>query len=171
VGPVSRRGVSELEDLYAQFPSLSASRHQITSQPTDGYNCVAWVERALDRWYEPGIFWPSGVPEPDGDEDLECYVALFRSWGFEVCSTPGYEAGCLKLALYADGRCFQHVAKQLRGAAAGWSSKAGVLHDLRHQELDALHPSGVMQDARPAIFMKRPDPGHSMGLEETGLII
>lgn len=158
-----------LEDLYAQFPSLRSSPHRITSQPVDDYNCVAWVERALTRWYEPGFYWPAGVPEPHGDDDLDCYVALFESWGFARCSGSTYEPGYLKIALYADGQAFQHVAKQLRDGA--WSSKAGRLHDLRHDDLDALHPSGVMRNARPVLFMRRPDDGASMANEETGLIL
>jgi hypothetical protein len=156
-------------DLYAQFPSLQSSEHRITSQPVDDYNCVAWVNRITDRWLEPGLFWPLGVPEPEGDDDVECYVALFERWQFIRCDTSDYEPGFLKIALYTVGKSFQHVAKQLRNGH--WSSKAGTLHDLRHATLGALQPSGVMRNATPSVFMKRVDNGEDMTLEETGLIL
>ena len=63
-----------LSDLYAQFPSLRGSPHNITSSPTDEYNCVAWVRCELDRWYEPDIYWPTDVPEPTSDDDLGDYA-------------------------------------------------------------------------------------------------
>jgi hypothetical protein len=158
-----------LEDLYAQFPSLRDSRHRITSSPTDEYNCVAWVPRELDRWYDPELFWPDDIPKPDGDDDLDCYVALFESWGFERCEDERYEDGFLKIAVYTVGQSFQHVAKQLRDGS--WSSKGGVLHDFRHCTLDALQPSGIMVNARPSVFMRHNDDGESQELERTGLIL
>lgn len=155
-------------DLYAQFPSLTATEHRITSEPVDDYNCVGWVNRLTNSWLEPGMFWPTGVPEPENDDDVDCYIALFERWGFVRCDTPDYEPGFLKIALYTVGQSFQHVAKQLRDGH--WSSKAGVLHDLRHATLSALQPSGIMRNAAPSIFMKRIDNGEDMSLEETGLI-
>ncbi|HLL91759.1 MAG TPA: hypothetical protein VK252_02375 [Solirubrobacteraceae bacterium] len=118
----------DVADLYAQYPSLLASTHQITSEDNDVYNCAAWVPGDLRHWYEPGFYWPPGVPEPDGDEDIECYIALFETWGYELCDNPRYEAGYLKIAIYERDGQFGHVAKQIRGG--GWSSKGGVLHDL-----------------------------------------
>jgi hypothetical protein len=160
---------AKLDALHAQFPSLASSDHSITSRPTDEYNCVAWVNRETGHWFEPGIYWPVGVSEPDGDEDLDCYVELFEKWGYEVCATSSLEAGYLKIAIYADGQLFQHVARQLRDGR--WSSKAGKLHDLWHRDLYALHPSGVMRDARPTVFMRKPDNGGDMQMEESGLIL
>jgi hypothetical protein len=160
---------ASLDDLYAQYPSLAESEHRITSLCTDDYNCVGWVPRELNRWYEPGLYWPENVPEPDGPEDLDCYVALFESWGFEICGDGGYEVGYLKIAIYAHEETFQHVAKQIRGG--GWSSKGGNLHDFSHKRLDALQPCGLMLHAVPVRFMRRhddeKDPQH---LERTGLI-
>jgi hypothetical protein len=163
--------LTELEDLYAQLPGLTSSNHRITSPATDAYNCVAWVQRDLDRWYEPDFFWPAGVPVPtDIDNDLEEYVALFSAFGYEMCGDPTLEAGFLKIALYSEGRSFQHVAKQLPSGA--WSSKAGTLHDLRHDDLDAFHGAAFMNEARAVLFMRRPyDGADQMQLEETGLIV
>jgi hypothetical protein len=158
-----------LDDLYAQYPSLREAEHNITSIANDEYNCVAWVPKELDRWYEPGIYWPKGIPEPDDERDLCCYVALFESWDFEPCDDAAYEPGFLKVALYEHQGVFKHVAKQLRDGT--WSSKAGVLHDFRHHALDDLHPSGIMENARPSVFMRRPDDGSDpQHLERTGLI-
>lgn len=171
LGQATERALSAvpLDDLYAQFPSLPGSPHRITSAPTDEYNCVGWVPRELNRWYDPELFWPDDVPKPDSDEDIQCYVALFESWGFEVCKDEHYETGFLKIALYIARGSFQHVAKQLRDGS--WSSKAGVLHDFRHCTLDALQPSGIMANAQPSIFMRRNDDGGPQELEQTGLIL
>jgi hypothetical protein len=106
----------------------------------------------------------------DNPHDLDCYVALFETWGFLRCADAQYEEGFLKIALYADNRSFQHVAKQLRDGT--WSSKAGRLHDLRHHELEALHPAGIMRNARPTVFMKKHDDGNDpQDLELRGLIV
>jgi hypothetical protein len=158
------------DDLYAQFPSLLGSGHRITSEATDTYNCVGWVRRELDRWYEPEIFWPEDVPQPVDDDDLPCYLALFESWGYVRCAGPKYEQGFLKLAIYADEQAFQHVAKQLRDGT--WSSKAGHLHDLRHNELEALYPCGIMRHALPVAYMKKIDDGDDpQDVELSGLIV
>lgn len=161
--------MSDLEDLYAQLPRLRDSSHRITSEATDEYNCVAWVSRE-QGWWEPGFVWPSDVPEPPPDDDVEAYVELFRRWGFELCASAELESGYLKIAIYTKGSSFEHVAKQL--PSGGWSSKAGFLHDFRHDELDALNDAKVMRCATPTIYMRRShDPGDSMELEETGLIL
>ena len=160
---------NELDALYAQFPKLSSAEHRITSGPSDAYNCVAWVVRDTERWWEPGFFWPYGAPDPTDDEDLACYVALFRRMGFEVCDSPALEHGSLKIALYTDDGGFHHVAKQL--PSGRWSSKAGLLHDLRHDELDALTGSGILKHALPTTYMRRHyDGADQMTLEETGLV-
>lgn len=113
--------------------------------------------------------WPAGLPEPSNGDDVHCYIALFESWGFELCGDSDHEPGCLKIALYAIGAKFCHVAKQIRGG--DWSSKAGVLHDFRHESLEALYPCGIMQNARPSVYMRRPDDGTDpQYLERTGLI-
>jgi hypothetical protein len=163
-------GQYQVDELYARFPSLADSTHKITSEDTDEYNCTAWVERDFHHWYEPGIHWPDGVPEPESDDDdLHCYIALFESWGFERCRDGSHEPGYLKIALYSVGSRYFHVAKQIRHAE--WSSKAGVLHDFRHESLGALKPSVLMDNAEPTVFMRRPDDGtDAQHLERGGLI-
>jgi hypothetical protein len=158
------------EDLYLEYPRLSSSDHKITSEANDQYNCVAWVDRVMNHWFEPEIFWPPGVPVPLGQDDLDCYVALFRQWGFEECASRCLESGFLKIAIYAVGQEFEHVAKQL--PSGQWSSKGGVLHDFKHRELDALGDCRAMRRAEPALFMRRPYDGSDLyEVEENGLIL
>jgi len=157
-------------DLYLEYPRLSSSEHKITSEATDRYNCVAWVDRTTDRWFEPEIYWPDAVPVPQGAEDLDCYLALFRHWGFEDCDSPDLEDGFLKIAIFAVGQEFEHVAKQL--PSGNWSSKGGVLYDFRHRDLDALGDCRAMRRAEPVCYMKRAFDGDDpFEVEEHGLII
>lgn len=124
----------------------------------------------MGSWVEPDFSWPDTVPEPEGPADLDCYLALFRHWGFEECATPDFEDGFLKIAIYANGDEFEHVAKQLPSGA--WSSKGGPLYDFKHAALSALDDCGVMRNARPVRFMRRPYDGEdSFEVEENGLVI
>ncbi|MBK5219294.1 MAG: hypothetical protein JJE35_05865 [Thermoleophilia bacterium] len=159
------------EELYAQYPHLRDDpEHKITSQRTDRYNCVAWVQGKMDQWFDPEIHWPDGVPEPDGDADLDCYLALFSSWGFEECSSADLEEGYLKIAVFAAGDEFQHVAKQLPSGA--WSSKGGPLYDFRHGDLAALRGCRVMPKAELSKIMRRPYDGTDrFEVEEKGLLL
>jgi hypothetical protein len=158
-----------LADLRAQYPRLTEGNHRITSPPTGAYNCVAWVNRDTSHWFEPDFTWPDDLYVAEGEPDLDAYVELFRRWGFEECESGDLEAGHLKIAIYATGEYFQHVAKQLPSGA--WSSKNGRLHDLRHEGLDALEGSGVLMNARPSVFMRRRDDGDLMPLEERGFLL
>ena len=104
---------------------------------------MAWVDQELDTWFEPGFAWPSDLYVEEGAQDLFAYVEFFRRRGFQLCASPDLEPGFLKIALYAVGEFFHHVAKQLPSGA--WSSKNGRLHDLRHDDLSALEGSGVLR--------------------------
>jgi hypothetical protein len=116
------------------------------------------------------MFWPSNVPEPDGDEDLDCYLALFRSWGFEDAQTVDLEDGFLKIAIFATDNAFDHVAKQL--PSGRWSSKGGNLYDFRHGTLDALGGCRVMPTTQLAVVMRRSYDGvDPFTAEENGLIL
>jgi hypothetical protein len=127
----------------------------------------------MDAWWEPDFKWPDDVPVPLGAADLDCYEALFRKWGFEVCATPDLEAGYLKIALYAagpHGNEFEHVAKQLPSGA--WSSKGGPLWDFRHGGLDAVGECGIMRNAKPTTYMRRPYDGtDQFEMEENGIVV
>jgi hypothetical protein len=162
--------VTALQDLYDRFPRLADGNHAITSQPTDEYNCVSWVERCMDEWWEPGFSWPQDIRREDYLDEIAMYVALFARSGFEVCESAAHEDGFLKIAIYGtEAGEFMHVAKELpRG---WWSSKAGVLHDLKHECWCAFEGSWAMQSANAKIFMRRERPaGDDFVLEETGLL-
>ena len=169
----SHRLTYSLDDLYDRLPRLREAPHRITSEPDDEYNCVGWVQRELDRYYAPGLFWPREiVPEPEaGDEDLDAFVAIFESWGYERCGSSDYEPGFLKIAIYARDGKFHHVAKQLRTNA--WSSKVGEAHDLRHETLDALEDAPVFFDrAYATVFMRKVDDGlDQFEIEERGYLL
>jgi hypothetical protein len=161
--------VIDLEDVYAHLPRLRESDHRPTSPPDDEYNCVAWIDQDIERWWAPGFYWPD-LPTPDGESDLHCFVTCFERWGFQVCDDPSFEDGYLKIALYAVGETFHHVAKQL--PSGSWSSKIGEAHDVKHAELEALCDAVMFQRAVPTVFMRREYNGRDpMELEETGLLL
>lgn len=123
----------------------------------------------MAHWIEPEIIWPDGVPIPMGPADLDCYIALFRLWGFEDCDSATLEEGFLKIAIFASGQEFEHVAKQLPSGA--WSSKGGTLYDFRHETLDAISECGVWRGATVTRLMRRPYGGDDpYEIEESGLI-
>ena len=150
------------------MPRLQAAEHQVTSDPTDAYNCVAWLQRDFHHRWDPDFHWPADLPCPEGSPDLDSYCELFRRWGFVPCDDGSLEQGFLKIAIYSKAGYFHHVAKQLRIDA--WSSKIGDAHDLWHRELSALHDSVYFLGAIVTHYMRRPDNGEAMQLEETGLI-
>jgi hypothetical protein len=170
---LAHRLTVSLDDIYDRLPRLRESVHRVTSPPSDDYNCAGWVVRDLKGYFAPGLFWPEGIPKPEreGDEDLEAYLALFRSWGYEECDSPDLEPGLLKIAIYAKDGFFHHVAKQLRSGA--WSSKIGQAHDLRHEDLSALDDSAVFfNSASATIFMQIADDGaDALDIEERGYLL
>lgn len=153
------------------MPRLEAD-HRVTSNPSDEYNCVAWVDRDVKHWWEPEIHWPRSIPfGPPEEPDLEPYIALFESWGFELCEDGGFEVGVLKIALYTKDGFFHHVAKQVP-PIQWWSSKMGPDHDLRHAYLESLYEAGRFQSAEVTHFMRRPhDPNDDFALEIHGLLL
>jgi hypothetical protein len=159
-----------IDAFYAQYPRLlDDPAHKITSEATDRYNCVAWVQRDTKHWIDPELFWPADVPEPQGDDDLACYMALFRSWGFEDADDPDLEEGYLKIAIFGTGEAFDHVAKQL--PSGRWSSKGGTLFDFRHGSPEAVEVCRVMPGTRLVAIMRRPYDGiDSHEVEEHGLV-
>jgi hypothetical protein len=166
--------LADLDDLYAVFPRLQSADHLVTSGDSDTYNCVAWVQRDTRRQWDPDFYWPPGVPKPalgDSENDLPNYIALFESVGFELCDGSDLEPGYLKIAIYATGNEFHHVAKQL--PSGGWSSKGSMdLHDFRHEQLEPLNGTGVWKGACARVFMRRPYDGvDPFTLEETGIIL
>jgi len=162
---------SELEDY---FPPLHGRAYRITSQRDDRYNCVGWVVRDTEHWWEPavdGFFWPRAV-DPDElhpDDDLDEYLAVFSEKGFVECVDSSLEQGVEKIAVFTSGTSFSHVAFQTSDGE--WSSKMGPLHDIRHQRLEDLigPPPGGFSEIR--VFMSRPRVPHDLADSRTGLLL
>lgn len=62
-------------------------------------------------------------------------MRMFAHFGFVECLSGSFEAGKVKLAIFANDYCFTHVARQLESGR--WSSKLGEEMDLEH-DLAAL---------------------------------
>lgn len=157
--------MTDLEDLYLQFPRLRESDHKVTSTDTDSYNCVGWVHNDVEHYWDPDHHWPQAVDaSDDSEDDLASYLDLFKWMGFEPCEDGSLEDGYLKIAVYSvehaalgqAKREFTHVARQL--PSGRWSSKGGVLQDFRH-ELDALEESGVLKRSKVSDYLRRKDDG------------
>jgi hypothetical protein len=84
--------VTSIEDL---FPGLRGNTYQVTSPPTDGYNCIAWAAGVTTIWWWPfgdphKTHWPEGVPR---EESLEAFRAAFASLGYTPCDHAQAELG------------------------------------------------------------------------------
>lgn len=117
------------------FPALKEHAYRITSPRTNRYNCAAWANGVAMKWWQPmpGYYWPTGIAT-DGTADS--YIELFVRCEFALCGDGSLEADMEKIALYADGYAFKHVARQLSDGK--WTSKLGSLEDIEHESLDAL---------------------------------
>ncbi len=161
-------------DLGDRFPRLTEGSYRITSKHDDRYNCVAWIVRDMGRRWEPAIdggYWPRAVDPSmlDPDDDLDEFLWMFTEFGFEECLDGDLEEGIEKIAIYALGSSFHHVAYQ--ASDGQWSSKLGFGNDIRH-----LVPSGLvgpLPGAYPdvAIYMARSRQPHELADSPTGLIL
>lgn len=138
-----------IEDL---FPNLRPAEYEITSPPSNEYNCIAWAAGHSDAWWEPDpanlYYWPPGQPRR---LELDTYVRAFAALGYAHCHTGDLEPGVEKVALYADAMGTPtHAARQLRNGR--WTSKLGQLEDIEHETLDCV--SGPDYGA-VAIFLRR----------------
>jgi hypothetical protein len=103
------------------------------------------------------------------DGDLGEYVDLFQSLGFVQCLDGLLEPSQEKIAIYADGDDFQHVAYQRIDGS--WSSKLGKLNDVRHD--DAAWVSGPSPFEYPPVhsYMSRPRQPHRLADSAAGLLL
>ena len=122
--------------LTLRLPGLEDSRFLVTSPPSEAYNCIAWVLGEVDRNWDPEPnsegYWPVTVPRDVSQASME---ALFSQAGFEPCDDGALIPDTEKIALFAIGGEFTHVAKQT--VEGRWSSKLGEDCDIEH-ELNAL---------------------------------
>ena len=125
-----------------RFPCLEGRDYAVTSDNTDVYNCIAWALGESDRRWDPyttgGDYWPDDLPR---DDALSTFVALFEYLGFAECGGLEPEEGIERIAIYAEGDRFTHVARQLDSGR--WTSKLGDLWDIEHEQLEDLEkPTG-----------------------------
>jgi hypothetical protein len=141
-----RRGSPYLD---VKIKGLEGWDYDVTSEPTDQYNCIAWAAGDCSSWWEPfgdeGSYWPEGAPL---EYTLDAYVRAFELIGFGPCDDDALEEGFEKVAFYVDGAGQIHAARQIDGLY--WTSKVGCAHDISHP-LDAL--TGAYGAIR--VFMRR----------------
>ena len=122
-----------IEALESEFPNLSKTNYEITSKRTRTYNCFAYAMGEDDIWWSPlpgdEYYWPEKAPR---EENKEAFVLAFQTRGFQVCSDGEFEAGFLKIAIYAKANgCPTHAAKQSNSGI--WTSKLGIHEDIEHE--------------------------------------
>jgi len=134
-----------------KFPNSYFDPFLITSPYTPKYNCIAWAYEDNTRWYWPDpsniYYWPPKVPRK---VDVDSFISLFTTIGYECCSNGEFEDGFLKVAIFTDANNTPtHAARQLTNGF--WTSKLG-------QNIDVQHSIKAMEEGeygKVAIFMKR----------------
>ena len=130
------------------LPTLAAAGYEITSEPSERYNCVAWAAGYTNDWWShlPGYFWPARR-----SPEIEALMEVFTGLGFSTCDSDRKETGYNKVALYArDGR-WTHAARQLENGH--WTSKLGPDEDIIHPSPE--DPTGALYGDVHCI-MRRP---------------
>lgn len=133
------------------FPNLSQTDYQVTSDETPDYNCMAWAVGDPSRWWWPSPFyyWPTEAPQ---EATLESFKAVFAIMGYAECSNAEPEPGFEKVAIYADhDGSPTHAARQIEPGS--WSSKLGRLHDIEHSTLSCLEGQAY---GAVAVILRRP---------------
>ena len=123
------------ESLEEIIPGLALSGYEITSEPSDVYNCIAWAAGDDTDWWDwhPGAYWPEPVPRR---REVEYLIMVFEHLGYEVCDNGNLEAGYDKVAVYACNGLWEHAARQL--ADGRWTSKLGRDVDITHPTPESL---------------------------------
>ena len=127
---------SSIDPAGVQFPQLAGSSATRTSDPDEGYNCIAWAAEDNERIWWPvqhGAWWPVEPipPEPT----VDAFVRGFRELGYEPVRDGEHDPSIEKLAIYVKDGEVTHMARQL--ANGRWTSKIGKNVDIEHP-LDAL---------------------------------
>ena len=137
------------EDL----PHLAAEGYELTSDPTDEYNCIAYAAGETDRWWShvegDDYYWPQHASRTPSIASL---IEVFTGLGYEPCENAADELGFKKIALYADQQGdWTHAAVQLSDGV--WSSKLGLFEDISHRTPESLDPDFY---GEVHCFMRRP---------------
>jgi len=122
--------------IKSEFHNLADS-FQLTSWPTEQYNCIAWAAEDQGRWWWPDIdgesFWPQGI---ERNETILDFITAFRTLGYETCESHDLEIGYEKVAIFAIGDRVKHMGRQLSSGA--WTSKLGPWWDVGHDSVDEI---------------------------------
>lgn len=144
------------------FPHLTGNNHQITSQPDNGYNCIAWAAGDTGRWWWPldiDSYWPCNALN---DESVEAFLSAYAILGYQECHHGRYENGFEKIAIYARYErelwLPTHAARQLPNGR--WTSKLGACEDIAHLTTNDVNGPGPGGYGKPVRFMKRPSAAH-----------
>ena len=143
-GRMATRNLLELPWPLENFPGLVLGNHEVTSDESRLYNCIAWAA-GIDHKYvwpdgaeelepEPEVEWPKGIRN---DESVEAFVEYFRLFGYELCDGPELEPGFLKIVMFVKGDCPTHACRQV--PSGKWTSKLGFDGvDIEHDDLEAI---------------------------------
>ena len=139
-----------VDPLQEVFPNLVA--YQITSPPSEKYNCIAWAAGDATLWWwpdeGPGIYWPPGIAK---EETIPMFTSLFAGLGYSPCSSADTEDGFERIALFANASDFPtHAAREL--PSGRWTSKLGRVEDIEH----ALHDLEGDEYGKVVLVMLRP---------------
>ena len=116
------------------FPRLNEKNHRFTSSATVDYNCIAWAAEDIERWWQPGAFWPI-ADWPKSDCGLGALEHAMMSLGYANCGLDtSLEPGFTKVAIYGWGSTYTHAARQLPNGK--WTSKLGKGEDIEHDSPD-----------------------------------
>jgi hypothetical protein len=111
----------------------TAGKHEITSEPDEEYNCIAWAANDKSTWWshEDGFKWPA-----KRSSGIEALVEVFAGLGFKETKSRTLEPGREKVALYAKEGKWTHASRQL--TSGKWASKLGVDEDIEHDDPECL---------------------------------
>jgi hypothetical protein len=127
--------MTPIDNILADFPNLNHGGWQITSDPSEDYNSIAWAAGLTSRWWWPDGLedWPAGAP---CEETITAFAAALGTTGYVPCDNGDWEVDTEKVALYAIGDRPKHAARQLPNGK--WTSKLGAGHDIEHDSLGAV---------------------------------
>ena len=123
--------MSERDHFIEQaFPAIG-NNYQIASPKDVNYNCIAFAADDNTKWWWPGRYWPSDIPER---VDLDSFITCYKSLGYEECGLNSkYEKSYEKVAIFVDPNGNpSHAAKQNAEDKGLWKSKLGEYKDISH---------------------------------------
>jgi hypothetical protein len=140
---------------HKDHPHLNETNHDLTSECTTSYNCIAWAMGEDDAWWWPSdeSYWPND----DRGSTLGTFERMLTSRGFARCANGALVSGVEKVVIYTlgEGRTMKvtHAARQLPDGR--WASKMGRCEDIEHDAPKAVR--GPVY-GKPYAFYCRPAP-------------